>query len=157
MRMKKQSDLRIYSENDFLVIDDYIIREKIRYRSVENVIIYYVGETYNNQIDFYLNEPVIYENINLKWWSKLFYKLFLITHSDKYKIEISYSDDDILLILKQLEITFSDVSIPNDLNNSMLWKTLDSGFSIPGVKLIYSKLNLGLYGALVKYNKFKSY
>ena len=149
----KQNNLKIYSSNGFLIFEDFIVREKIRFTAIENIIIYHVGETYNNQINFYLSEAIIYQNINEKWWSKWLYKLFLKTHSDTYKIEESYSDDHIYIILSLLQENLSGVSIPNDLENSMFWKTTDQGYELPRVKLIYSKKGLSLVDVLKKYGK----
>lgn len=145
--------IKIYSINNSLVIEDSPIRQIIKYNDIQSVIIYNVNETYNNQLDFYLEGPIIYEEMKNKWWSKLLFNLYLSTHKDRYKIEISYVDDLLILILDELYGNLINVSIPNDLNESMFWKTRDSSYNIPGFKLVYSKLGLGLYDTLKKYKK----
>lgn len=151
--MSKQDNVRIYSSNGFLVFEDFIVREKINFKAIEDILIYHVGETYNNQINFYLTEPIIYENISGSWWSKLLYKLFLKTHSDRFTIEEGYSDDNISVILSILQENLAGVSDENDLQNSMFWKTIDQGYEVPRAKVVYSKNGSGLVDVLRKYGK----
>lgn len=151
--MSSQDNLKIYSSNGHLVFEDFIVREKIRFDAIEDILIYHVGETYNNQINFYLSQPIVYENINGSWWSKLLYKLFLKTHSDRLTIEEGYSDENISVILSVLQENLTGVSAENDLQNSIFWKTVDQGYEVPRAKVVYSKNGSGLVDVLKKYGK----
>ncbi|WP_078797920.1 hypothetical protein [Elizabethkingia miricola] len=154
--MNKKNDIRIYSSENFLVIEDFILRIKINYQAIESIIIYHVGETYNNQINIYLTDPVIYEQIKNTWWAGLLFKLFLRTNQEKFILEQSYSDEILLTIINEINENLPNIFIPNDLQNSIFWRVTDKGYSIPFFKLVYSKNTLGLYDTLIKYGKFKN-
>lgn len=156
MIMNKKNDIRIYSSENFLVIEDFILRIKINYQAIESIIIYHVGETYNNQINIYLTDPVIYEQIKNTWWAGLLFKLFLRTNQEKFILEQSYSDEILLTIINEINENLPNIFIPNDLQNSIFWRVTDKGYSIPFFKLVYSKNTLGLYDTLIKYGKFKN-
>ena len=149
-------EIKIYSKNEHLIIEDFNIREKINYQFIESVLICYVGETYPNELCFYLQKPIVYENLKTSWWGNLVFKLFLKTHADKYKIEKSMTNENLMFIIKEINENLPNVFIPQDIEKSMFWKTTDKNYIIPSLKLIYSKLNLGLTDTLIKYNKLKN-
>lgn len=129
--------------------------EKINLDSIENILIFHHDERYEYLITFYLLMPIKY--IGKKtFWSKILFPIFLIFHKDKMKIEEKFHDGDLLTIFTLLQDNLKNVKIPNMEENSLFWKTTDSGYSIPLVKLVYSKNEQGLSEVLKKYNILKT-
>ncbi len=133
------SKIEIFTKNDFLIIEDFPIRQKINYNSIDNAVIFYVGETYNNQIDFYLNTAIVYENMNESIWNRIAFKIFCKFHSDKYKIEISLKDIYLAEIINELQNNLPNVLFPENFEKSLFWKSKVEVYEFNSIKLIYSK------------------
>lgn len=145
-------EIKVYSENDYLIIENFFLIEKIKFDAIDAILIFHHGERYENKIYFYLREPIIYKNQEKRFYSNLLYKIFVFFNKEPLIIEEKYHNEDLLNILYELKNNLNGIEIPN-LQGSMFWKTKDNGYEIPMAKLIYSKKGLGLVNVLKKYGK----
>lgn len=150
-------DITVYTKNSSLIIDSRIIkiREIIAYKSIEDIIITHVNETYDNEMLIFLSKNIEYENIGKYFFHKILYLIYLFFHRTRNRITISYSNSDLLLILDEVKNNLSNVNIPTSLDKSLFWNENSNSFNCSQVKLIYSKNNLSLSDVLKKYNKIK--
>lgn len=143
-------EIKVYIEKKYLVIENFFLIERIKLDAIDNILIFYHGERYDNRIYFYLLEPIIYEGNKKTFWSNLLFNIFLLFNKETLVIEEKYHNKDMLKILTVLKDNLPSIIIPN-LERSQFWKTIDNGYEIPRVKLIYSKKGLGLVNVLKKY------
>lgn len=152
----KGEDINIYSKNGSLIIESTLVkvREIIMYRDIDDIIIKRVNEVYDNQMDVYLSNPIRYENSGKNFIHSIVFQIFLFFHRNKKIINMSYSNNDLLLILNEMKNNIPLKEIPDSLDKSLFWKEVSDNFSFPMVKLIFSRNNLSLFEVL---NKYKNY
>lgn len=148
-------DIKIYTKNYSLIIDSKIIkiREIVPYKNIEAITITHVNETYENEMHMFLSKPIEYENIGSFFFHKIIFSIYLLFHRNRNIISMSYSNDDLLLILNEIKNNLSNVNIPTSLNKSLFWIENSDNHNFSQVKLIYSKSNMTLLDVLTKYNK----
>ena len=151
-------DIKVYTTNCSLIIDSKIIkiREIIPYKNIEAITITHVNETYENEMLVYLSKSIEYENLGIFFFHKIIYSIYLLFHRNRNLISMSYSNDDLFLILNEIKNNLSNVSIPTSLNKSLFWSENSDNHNFSQVKLIYSRFNLSLLDVLKKYNKIKN-
>ncbi len=148
-------EFNLHCNNGFIIIENFYRIEKIKIDSIEEILIYHHGERYNNRINFYLNNPIIYEQKGKNIFNKMLFNVFIFFHKEKYTIEEKYDDKNLMKLLKILNSNLTNTVVPEDLENSMFWEATDKGYSFPMVKLIYSRKGTGLNKILEKYDKIK--
>lgn len=154
--MKGGEDILVYSKNGNLIIESKIIRvrEIISYQHIDDIIIKHVNEVYDHEMDIFLSQSVKYENAGNNLIHKILFQIFLLFHQNKRKVNISQSNEDLLIILNEIKSNLPKTVIPPDLDKSLFWKEVSDNHSFPLVKLVFSKNNLSLFEVLKKYNKY---
>lgn len=143
-------DIKVYTKNYSLIIDSKIIkiRELITYENIEAIVVMHVNETYDNEMVLYLSKPIEYENLGKHFFHKIIYSIYLLFHRNRTLISMSYSNDDLCLILNEIKKNLANVNVPIKLNKSLFWNENSDNSNFSQVKLVYSRLNLSLYEVL---------
>lgn len=154
----KGENINVYTINGSIVIESKTvrIRETISYNFIEGILIRHVNETYENQMDVFLSKPIKYENIGKHFFHKLIFFIFLLFHKNRHIIEMSYSNEDLFLILKEIKNNIPNIKIPSSLNKSLFWDEISQNHSIPMAKLVYSREGLNLIDFLRKFKILKN-
>lgn len=154
--MKEGFEIKVSTAKNELIIDSKIlkIREKIFYEDIEVLYIQSTKEIYNNTLYIHLLNRIKYENLGKNFLHKIVFSIFLFFHKNKKNIEVSYKDEDLILILSEVKKNLLNVKIPEKLKNSVNWKEQSGVYSIPNTSLIYSKNKKSLSEILLKYKKF---
>ncbi|MDR6761942.1 hypothetical protein J2Y38_002153 [Flavobacterium sp. 2755] len=148
-------DIKVYTKNYSLIIDSKIIRirELIPYENIEAIVIMHVNETYDNEIVLYLSKPIEYKNLGKHFFHKIIYSIYLLFHRNRNLISMSYSNDDLCLILNEIKDNLTNVNVPISLNKSLFWNENSDNRNFSQIKLVYSRLNLSLFEVLKQKNK----
>ncbi|WP_415324822.1 hypothetical protein [Chryseobacterium sp. MMS23-Vi53] len=145
------SFITITQKDQFLCLESLFMAEKISFDSIEDVLIFHVSEQQDLRVYIFLNKPIIYELKSEKFFNKILFSVFKIFNKNPLEIKTQLERNNLLTLLKLLENNLNNVLIPNDLDNSILWRTVDNGIQIPRTKLIYSKNNLSLTEVMRKH------
>ncbi len=141
---------KIYGTGQFLCLESFFVTEKISFESIENILIFNIMKQQSHRICIFLNRPVFYELRSASFFNKIFFSLYKLFNENSLEIKIELEERDLAIFFQVIEANLPDARIP-DTANSLLWRTIDGGFKIPRVKLIYSKSNSGLAETLKKY------
>ncbi|SMP36910.1 hypothetical protein [Flavobacterium hercynium] len=153
--MMEGEKIKVYTRNCLLIIDSKIlrIRQIIPYQNIDSITITHVNETYDNEMIVSLSKPIKYENLGPFFLHKIIYAIYLLFRTNRNLVNISYSDNDLLLILNEIKNNLPNVNIPVSLDKSLFWNENSNNHNFSQVKLVYSKLNLSLFDVLKNTNK----
>lgn len=154
-QLMKGNDISVYTKNNCLVIESKIIkvREIISYNSIENIIMLHVNETYDNQMTFYLSQPIQYENIGKHFFHIILFQIYLLFHKNKLVVDVSQRNDDLYLIMNEIKKNLFSTNIPLTLDRSLYWNEESNKQNFSMIKLVYSKKGLELSEVLKKDEK----
>jgi len=141
---------KIYRNDRFLCLESFFVTEKISFDSIEDILIFHVMKQQSHRICIFLNSPVFYELRSESFFNKLLFSLYKLFNRNSLEIKIQLEENDLAVLFQVIETNLPDVRIP-DIRSSLLWRTVDGGFKIPRVKLVYSRSNSGLAATLKKY------
>ncbi|MCJ7933445.1 MAG: hypothetical protein MUW56_07370 [Chryseobacterium sp.] len=138
----------IYFKDNYLVIENSIMLEKIDVKSFDDIIIFYEFPGRKYKLNMFFTSPVKYE-AKKGFINKIICSVF--NHNNNpYEIKQTYYDinvERLLVMIKQC-LTYADIP---DLKNSIYWRTEDGKNIFQRTKLIYSKDNLSLTNVLKKH------
>lgn len=148
--MKGGEDILVYSKNGNLIIESKIIkiREIISYQHIDDIIIKHVNEVYDHEMDIFLSQSVKYENAGNNLIHKILFLIFLLFHQNKRTVNVSQSNEDLLIILSEIKNYLPKTIIPSEIDKSLFWKEVSDNHSFSLVKLVFSKSNLSLFEVL---------
>ncbi|SDQ42573.1 hypothetical protein SAMN05421664_1562 [Chryseobacterium soldanellicola] len=142
----------IYLKNNDLVIENSFTAQKIRLDSIDDVIIFSAQERGRFKVFIFTTLPIITEAKSETFINKLVFSAFKTFNKNSNEIKTHFEEKEVNTLLKILADNLDNVMISNDLEGSLLWRETDNGFTIKGIKLIYSKNKLGLAEVLKKHN-----
>lgn len=145
------SFITIFKKDQFLCLESFFLTEKISFDSVEDVLIFHMSKQQSHRVYIFLNKPIMYELKSESFFNKILFSIFKIFNKNPLEIKTELEEKELSLLLEILEENLDNVLIPNDLDNSILWRTIDKGIKIPRTKLIYSKNKLSLADVLKKH------
>ncbi|ANF49092.1 hypothetical protein A0O34_00315 [Chryseobacterium glaciei] len=142
----------VYCKNNYLVIENNFMLEKIDSKSFDDIIIFHEYPTRKYKIFMFFTNPVQYEP-QKGFINKIICSIF--NHNNNpYEIKRVYYDHDIEVLLPILKQCLPDAQIP-DLKNSLFWRTEEDKNSVPKTKLVYSKDKLSLTDVFRKHKMMK--
>ncbi|MEY8758271.1 hypothetical protein [Chryseobacterium tongliaoense] len=135
-----------------MIFETFFLLQKVSFDSIEDILISHVQVQTRHKISIYLNQPVINELKQGTFINRLLFFVFKAFNKNPYEIIAQYENTELVALLKILKENLDHVTIPDDIDKSILWRTVDNGFRIPRTKLIYSKSGLGLAEVLKKHH-----
>ncbi|EJL74651.1 hypothetical protein [Chryseobacterium populi] len=139
-------------KNNFLIFETFFLLQKVSFDSIEDILISHVQVQTKHKISIYLNQPLINELKSETFVNKLLFFVFRAFNKNPYEIIAQYENTELAALLRIFKENLDHTTIPDDLDKSILWRTVDQGLRIPGTKLIYSKNKLGLAEVLKKHH-----
>lgn len=141
---------KIYLDNDFLIIESFFLKEKIKIDSIDDILILHDRNGVSHKLFMYFNQPIELLLIKTSFFNKILFNLYLTFNNNRYQILRLYDDNLILKICSLLQKDLQSLEVPSNLDESFLWRTTDDGMVFKKIKLIYSKENSGLKQVLSK-------
>lgn len=142
---------KAYIENEFLIIESFFLKEKIRIKSIDDIIILHHRGWNEHRIFIYLSEPIQHDLVKNSFFNKILYQIFILSKPAKYKIQEAYNDELIINILRILKQHLPTLEEPKDLDSSHIWMVIDEGMHFHITKLVYSRKGLGLKQVMLKH------
>ncbi|SDD43496.1 hypothetical protein [Pedobacter soli] len=144
---------KIYLENNDLIIETFLLKEKIAINSIDDIIISYHRGWNEHKLFTYFNKPVQYELSRKTWFYKILFQIFLMFNTEKFRIYRAYDNELITRMFSLLKPYLPTlVETKNlDLRNSFIWMTFDEGGQFKQMKLVYSREGLGLKRVMLKH------
>lgn len=142
----------IYRQDNYLIIENDFMLEKIDIQSFDDIIIFHEYPTRKYKIFMFFTHPVQYEP-SKGFINKIICSIF--NHNNNpYEIKRVYYDKDIETLLSMIKQCLPDADIP-DLKDSIFWRTGDQQNSFSKTKLIYTKDQLSLPDVFRKHKMMK--
>lgn len=142
----------IYFKDQYLIIENSFMLEKIDVQSFDDIIISHEFPTRKYKLYLFFTQPVKYKP-RKGFINKIICTIFN-HNTNPYEIKRSYYDTSVEKLLPMIEQCLPDADIP-DLRNSVFWRTQDEKNLFSKTILIYSKDKLSLTDVFKKHHMMR--